>query len=231
MDDLCGEGWLCHWHCSLARRQPQQQWPGGGTPPGSTISGSHLAPVLRRALALAVGELLDAVVDSNAALARSQVLLGDLHPAQRAHSEALSRDPGAFSTQSPQPPLSRTPGCASVTTPALAPTPVSACPILCQHQPAMPSENTPGMVPWSRPLCCAGTHLHARAGRSCRGTGDEGRAPTQQHKPEAPGKCQESLAPSDPHASSWKHSMEVTSMRLLASSCRAALLGNTGASS
>jgi len=62
--------------------QPQQQWPRGGTLPSSTISGSHLAPVLCRALALAVGELLDAVVDSNAALARCQVLLGDLYPAQ-----------------------------------------------------------------------------------------------------------------------------------------------------
>lgn len=51
----------------------------------------HLSPDANGVpdVVLAVGQLSDAVVNSDAALSRSQVLLGHLHPTQRAHGETL----------------------------------------------------------------------------------------------------------------------------------------------
>lgn len=105
--------------------------------------GSYLTLVLRRALALAVGELLDAVVDSNAALARCQVLLGDLHPAQRAHSKALSRDTRH---------LSATGTATSVPHPSLCQSghPCSGShPHPCQLPPSSCCASTPTLRQWS----------------------------------------------------------------------------------
>lgn len=52
----------------------------------------HLSPDTNGVpdVVLAVGQLPDAVVDGDAALSRSQVLLGHLHPSQRAHCKTLN---------------------------------------------------------------------------------------------------------------------------------------------
>lgn len=52
------------------------------------VGGTHPPPCAGRVV-LVQGQLADAVVDSNAAPARCQLLLAHLHPAQRAHGEAL----------------------------------------------------------------------------------------------------------------------------------------------
>lgn len=65
--------------------------------------GTHLPPSTRGAT-LVQGELADAVVDSYAAPAWCQLVLTHLHPAQRAHSEALQGQHGAGTAWGPQPP-------------------------------------------------------------------------------------------------------------------------------
>lgn len=55
---------------------------------------SHLSPGAQcviAALCLAAGQLLDAVIDSQTALPRGQLLLWDLHPAQGAHRKTLTK--------------------------------------------------------------------------------------------------------------------------------------------
>lgn len=172
MDALCREFPL-----PPAPRQPQQQQPWDRALPGSTVPGSYLSLVLRRALALAVGELLDAVVDGDAALARCQVLLGDLHPAQRAHSKALSRDTRGFSATGT---ATSIPHRARVVTPALAPVHVPAS---CHPPPPLPAQPTMRQRSWRvRYLgagLCAVLEIISMPGQRvpAEGRGSEGKLP------------------------------------------------------